>query len=58
MFSRGGRIETEWFQGGECCASEASRNTNDDFVVINAVGAIIGLIIFLVDSKIPPISFF
>ena len=28
------------------------------FWVINAVGAIIGLIIFLVDSKIPPISFF
>jgi phospho-N-acetylmuramoyl-pentapeptide-transferase len=28
------------------------------FWMINAVGAIIGLIIFLVDSKIPPISFF
>ena len=28
------------------------------FWVINAVGAIIGLIIFLVDSKVPPISFF
>jgi len=28
------------------------------FWVINAMGAIIGLIIFLVDSKIPPISFF
>lgn len=28
------------------------------FWVINAVGAIIGLIIFLVDSKIPPLSFF
>lgn len=28
------------------------------FWVINAIGAVIGLIIFLVDSKIPPISFF
>lgn len=50
MFSRGGIIETEGFQGGE-----SRLGGMDDFWLISAVGAIIGLIIFLVDSKIPPL---